>query len=365
MKKICVVAGEASGDLHGANLIRALKSRGGVTVCGTGGPAMREVVDGGFLEIAGTNVVGFSAVIKRLPFFLKLLNDIRAHIAACKPDLIVFIDNPGMNMRLAKKLAPLGVPMVYYICPQIWGWKPERVHAMKKLFKKALVVFDFEQEIYRKNGMPVSWVGHPLMDAIGKPPMRVRDSKQVLLMPGSRVDEVKTLLPIFLKAAALLRETVPGVSFTLVKADTLDDAFYAPFLSGLWFAVGETRGDRYRAMSEAGLALVCSGTATLEAALLGLPMIVLYLSSTFSYLLARMFILVKYLALPNLLADKAVVPEILQYECEPAKIAAEADSLLGDPEKIGLMRWELEEVCKKVGGPGASDRAAEEILNLL
>ncbi len=373
MKKICIVAGEASGDLHGANLVKALKAqRPDLRVFGSGGPLMKAVLDAPFIESARINVTGFTEVIRHIPAFLKLFETMTAAILREKPDLIVFMDNPGFNLRLAKKLseAGAGVPMAYYICPQIWSWNAGRVHLMKRLFRKALVVFDFEQEIYKDNQMPVAWVGHPLRDVLrdGQYPRKSAPNPaapRIALLPGSRQNEVSTLLPILLDAAANLARRFPQAKFTLVKADTLPDSFYEPILSKKSVRLESVRGSRYATVADSDVALVCSGPATLECALLETPMIIVNRVSLITYLIARLVIRVPFLGLPNLLSESEIVPELLQYNCTSERIAEEAAFILEDPARSALIRKHLREVSDRVGPPGASANASRELLTLL
>jgi len=371
MKRICVVAGEASGDLHGANLVRAIKIlRPDLQIFGSGGPMMKQVLDAPFIESARINVTGFTEVLRHIPAFLKLFGRMTRAILAEKPDFIVFMDNPGFNLRLAKRIERSGIPMAYYICPQIWSWNAKRIHVMKRLFKKALVTFDFEQQIYKDNGMPVAWVGHPLRDVIQTDSSSwkksaIGETPQIALLPGSRMNEVETLLTILLGAAERIARRFPSARFTLVKADTLDDAFYAPLLAQKKVTLEQTRGDRYRVMAQTDLALVCSGTATLECALLGAPMIIVNRVSVITYLIARAVIKVPFIGLPNLIAGSPIVPELLQYDCTPERIAKEVALLLEDPTRIELVRRHLADVSTRIGAPGASQNAAREIINLL
>lgn len=371
MKKICIVAGEASGDLHGANLVKALRAaRPDLRIFGSGGPLMKQALDAPFIESARINVTGITEVIRHIPAFLKLFRTMTEAILREKPDFVVFMDNPGFNLRLAEKLAASGVPMAYYICPQIWSWNEGRVHAMKRLFKKSLVVFEFEQEIYRKNGAPVAWVGHPLRDVL-RDGEHVRRSPadpaapRVALLPGSRENEVSTLLPILLDAAARVARDFPAARFTLVKADTLPDSFYEPLLTGTKIALESVRGSRYATVADSDLALVCSGTATLECALLGTPMIIVNRASLLTYLIARLVIRVPYLGLPNLIAQSEIVPELLQYACTGERVGGEAVAILKNPARSASIRQSLQRVAAQIGDPGASDRAAKELLSLI
>jgi lipid-A-disaccharide synthase len=366
VKKIFVIAGEASGDLHGANLIKALKTKEpGLQIFGAGGDLMHAQCNEDFIPTAHFNATGFTEIIRHLGDYWRLFNQIIAKVDQVKPELIVTIDNPGFNLRLAKKIRSRNIPMIYYISPQIWAWAANRIHLIKKCFRKALVVFNFECDIYIKNQMPVAWVGHPLNDVLGNRSGKPNSGpkKKVILMPGSRINEVKRLLPILLETASLIQKNM-DVEFTLIQAPTIPQEIYTPFLKK-GFPVTSVRDHRHQHMSEAALALVCSGTATLECTLFTLPMIVVYRSSFMTHLLACALVKVDYLSIPNLLAKKEIVPEFLQYNCKAANIASSAIELLKDEGQNRRMREDLIEVSAKTGTPGASARAAEEILKEL
>ncbi len=372
MKKIFLVAGEASGDLHGSELAKELaRLDPALEIHASGGKGLAALARGSFVESAHLNATGLTEVLKLLPQYRKLFRDVAAAVRRARPDLVVLIDNPGFNLRLAQKILPMGIPMVYYITPQIWGWGENRIRILKRCFRKALVVFRFEEKFYRDRGMDAVWVGHPLKDqvpsaAAARPRPSRGASPRVLLLPGSRANEVKTLFPILLDAASLIARRVPAARFAYLASPTLGEGFYdaaagrrsAP-------AVEQVTGDKYAAMREADLAIACSGTVTLECALMGLPLIIVNRASFLTYLAVRRVIRVRYLGLPNLLADAPIVPELLQYDCTGPKIAAKAAELLTNPEKTQKMREDMARALEGIGPAGASKRAAEEILKIL
>lgn len=368
MKTIYVVAGEASGDQHGAALMRALKKQNpSLRLFAAGGAGMRAEAPEGFVETAHLHATGLTEVLKLLPQFVALMKTVVASVRAAKPDLVVMIDNPGFNLRLARRLLPLGIPMAYYICPQIWAWKENRIHFMKRAFKKALVVFDFEQEIYRKHGMPVAWVGHPLAQRVPSQNGNIRASgkKKILILPGSRKNEVSVLLPILCNAAQRIFSADPNCTFELLEAPTLPREYYDDILLRSPIPLGRVIGDKYDAMASADLGLVCSGTATLECALMGLPMIVVYRASWLTYVVARLVAKVRFLSLPNLLAGRQLVPELLQYDATPDKISTTALSMLRAPDRLKAMRSDLSQLTGRMGTSDASETAAAELLQLL
>ena len=369
MRTVCVIAGEASGDLHGASLIRALKSRdASLRVLAAGGARMRAEAPGHFIETAHLHATGLTEIFKLIPQYLALMKAIERAVKTQKPDRIVFIDNPGFNLRLAKRLLPLGIPMVYYVCPQVWAWNEKRVHFMKRAFRKALVVFDFELEVYRKHGMPAAWVGHPLTEQLPRlngGPRGTSGRKTVLLLPGSRKNEVGVLLPILLEAAKKVKAARPEAVFRLLEAPTLSREYYDTLLSRSEVPIERVDGDKYEAMAAADLGIVCSGTATLECALMKMPMIVVYRVSFITFITAKIVAKVRFLGLPNLLAGKEIVPELLQYNATADKISAKAIQLLASPGPLTQMRRDLADLSDRMGRPGASDRAAQEILSLV
>jgi lipid-A-disaccharide synthase len=370
MKRVFLIAGEASGDVHGALLAESLHGMSpDLEIYGAGGARMREAATAGFVESAHLHANGFTEVFRSLPGYARLFGTLAGRIREVRPDLVVFIDNPGFNLRLAKKVGASGIPMVYYICPQVWAWGEGRVELMKRLFRKALVVFQFEEEFYRKRSLPAVWVGHPLRDLVTPleaRPARPAGETRIVLLPGSRTHEVRTLLPILLKACEKIRRRLPNAQFQLIKAPTLEPRFYAEILGRAPdLRVRIVDEEKYAALRDADLALVCSGTATLECALLKVPMVVVNRASFLTYLVARAVIRVKHLAIPNLLAGETIVPELLQYACDPANVAIAAFDILENPEKAEAMRKRLEEANRKVGGAGASARAAAEILKEL
>lgn len=365
-RKIFVIAGEASGDLHGASLIRALReAEPGLEIHGVGGDKIRETGALDFVDLAHFHVTGLTEVLKQLPKYRAAARRILASIDTTKPDGVVLIDNPGFNLHLAEKLAARGVPVVYYIAPQVWAWAPKRVLKMKRTVKKVLVVFDFERKLFEENGVPVSWVGHPLRDLIPESPRRPFDPShpRVALLPGSRRGELKGLLESFLEAARVVKRKIPGTTFALVKAPTLPRELYAAAASEP--GVEWVEHDAYAAIGGADLAIACSGTVTLECAMLGTPPVITNRVSPVTYEIAKRLIRVKYIGLPNLILDAPKFPELIQADATGEKLGNVAASILSDPARLASMRADLAEVSRRLGGPGASERAAREILSTL
>ena len=366
-EKIFVIAGEASGDLHGSNLIRSLRDeRPDIEIYGVGGDRIRETGALEFYDLAHFHVTGVTDALKRLPDYRRAEAAILASIRKSRPNLVVLIDNPGFNLHLAQKIHAMRIPIVYYIAPQVWAWAPKRIRKIKRYVTKVLVVFEFEKEIYEKEGIPVEWVGHPLKDVLSAGRGGVKaEGNRVALMPGSRKGELKMLFSVFMKAAALLKRRVPDTEFVLIKAPTLSRSFYERLIRGSAVPVRLVENDAYTEIRKSRLAIVCSGTATLECALLGTPMVICNRGTLVTYLTARALIKVPFLGLPNLILGSRKIPELLQYDATPEKIAAAAARLLIDRTARQSMKGDLEEVSRRLGDSGANRRAAIETLNVL
>ncbi len=371
-KKIFVIAGEASGDLHGANLIKSIvaQAKEPVEIYGVGGDQIRETGAREFFDLAHFHVTGITEALIKIPQYKKAELTILSSIRRTRPQLVVLIDNPGFNLHLAKEIHAMGISIVYYIAPQVWAWGERRIFKIKRTVKKVLVVFEFEKKLYEDQGIPVSWVGHPLRDLVESSPSSKKTGETVVsLLPGSRAGEVKTLLGLFLKAARLIQKEIPQSSFQVIQSPTLSKDFYDPWVQkekktgGVRLSLVEK--DSYPAIERSDLAIVCSGTATLECALLGTPMIICNRAGVVTYLFAKSLIKVPYLGLPNLILGDQKMPELLQYNATPEKIAQTALRILQDKEIQATMRADLAKVKKQLGEKGAAKRAAEEVLSLL
>jgi lipid-A-disaccharide synthase len=372
-KKIFIIAGEPSGDLAGANLIAALRSQSpDVEFIGTGGELMERAGCKLVHKIGKLSVIGFAEVIKKLPRYRHLFNALLHILTEERPDAVILVDFPGFNIRFAKKAKGLNIPVIYYISPQVWAWAKGRVETLKKVVDKMLVLFEFEDNLYRKHGINSIFVGHPLVDAV-KPAMSKEEAlkrfglrtglKTVALLPGSRHSEVKKVLPIMLEAARLIKNQCGDLQFILIKSPIVNINLYKDIMKD--FSVNIVEENRYDAMNSADLALVASGTATLETALLGVPMVLVYKVAFLTWLIARVLIKIPYIGLVNIVAGERVVPEFIQFGARPKRIAAACVDLLRSGEKTRLMKSQLAVVQKKLGPPGASQRAAGEIIQFL
>ena len=363
--KYYIIAGEASGDLHGSNLIKELRQLdGGAQVRCWGGDKM---------EAAGATLVkhyrdlafmGFAEVIKNLTTIFKNLAFCKQDILQFQPDALILIDYPGFNLRIAKWARQQGFKIIYYISPQVWAWKESRVTAIKRDVDKMLVILPFEKEFYKKWDYEVGYVGHPLVEVINdfKPgELLFKDKKVIALLPGSRKQEIVKKLPIMLQAAA----NFPGYYFVVAKAPGVEESFYNELLlpySNVSSVVNKT----YQLLSEAKAALVTSGTATLETALFAVPQIVCYKGSAVSYQIAKRLIKIKYICLVNLIMDKEVVKELIQDELTAENITRELNELLQNKKKQQALQQDYEALKKLLGhGGNASANAAQSIFNFL
>ncbi|MBW2595253.1 MAG: lipid-A-disaccharide synthase [Deltaproteobacteria bacterium] len=367
-KEVMIVAGEASGDLHGFNLVKAMhRIDPRIRFYGIGGEKLREA---GVEIVANSSemaVVGLTEVLSKLGFILKVRRKLKKFLQEKRPDLLILIDYPDFNLPLAKEARKNGVKVFYYISPQVWAWRKGRIHTIAKLVDRMAVILPFEAPIYERVKLDVSFVGHPLLDAVKRKYTReealqkfdLRDGiTTVGILPGSRDSEVMKLLPEMLKAAEILEDRQPSVQFVLPLADTLNYDFVADIVSQYSANVKIVKDDVYDVIGLSDIAMVASGTATLETALLGTPMVIVYKISTLSYLIGRAVVNVDNIGLVNIIAGKTVVPELIQGDANPEKMADEVYNILTSGSRMDEMKKELLDVSKKLGGPGASERTA-------
>ncbi len=372
IRKIFISAGEASGDLHGSHLIRAMKALAPeASIACLGGPMMRRAGASVLVDNRDLAVVGLFEVFRHKDAIFGAWRKIKAYFAVEKPDLVVLIDFPDFNFLLARLAKRLGIRVFYYISPQVWAWRSGRVRTIKRLVDSMAVILPFEPAFYERYGVGVHYVGHPLLDVLDAAPPRDQASDLyrpagasflVGLLPGSRHSEVRSLLPILLDGALLLSQKIPGVSFILPVAPTLDPLMVGEEVKKRNAPVRIVSGDTYGVVRACDLVIAASGTATLETAILGSPMIVVYRVSKLTYRLGRRLIKVKYVSLPNIIAGRKIVPELLQYDATAKKIAAEASLFLTDPMKLKEQRKALAEIRRELGEPGVAARVAELAL---
>jgi lipid-A-disaccharide synthase len=368
---VLLVAGEASGDLHGATLARALVTLvPGIVLAGMGGPRMAAAGVRILHGIDRTAVVGGTEVLGRLPALWRIFRSLGRYLAERRPRVLVLIDFPDFNLRLARRARHLGIPVVYFIAPQVWAWRRGRLRTMARDVTRVLAVFPFEVGLYREAGVPVEFVGHPLLDVL--PPLRrdvareglARDRQPLIgLLPGSRAEEVRRHLSVLLDAGGRIRRRVPEACFALALAPTIPAAAVAGPVAASRLDVRILPGEAYRLMAAADLLLTASGTATLEAACYGTPMVVLYRLSPLSHALARLLVRgVSAISLPNIIAGRRAVPELIQGQATPARLARAALALLQNDAARAAQRVILRDVRARLGQPGAGERAARVVL---
>lgn len=366
-----IIAGEASGDLHGAALVKALHEIDpAIRFYGIGGERMEEAGVDLVARSADMAVVGLTEVFSRLPFILRVFSGLRRSLRESPPDLLIPIDYPDFNLPLASAAKKRGVRVFYYISPQVWAWRKGRIGKLKRVVDRMAVIFPFEKDFYAREGMDVAFVGHPLLDTVRITSPReelLRDlgleidggTRTVGILPGSREAEVRKLLPDMVGAARVLIEKLPSVQFILPVADTLSVDFVRAVAGDFPGKLAFVRGSIYNAIGAMDVAMVASGTATLETALAGTPMIIVYRVSPLTYAVGRMFVRVDHIGIVNIIAGKTIVPEFIQGDATPAKMADALLQILSDEKRYGEMKRNLANVREKLGRPGASRRAAE------
>ncbi len=365
--------GEPSGDLYAGALARelvALDAR--VRICGLGGPALAAAGAEIVADYRGLAVTGLTEALATIPRSLAVLRRLVARASHDRPDALVVIDFPDFNFRLAHRIKRLGIPVVYYISPQLWAWRRGRLRTMKQIADRVLVIFPFEEAIYREAGIPVSFVGHPLID-LARPgdaaAFRQRCSVPpgaplVAILPGSRPNEVRRILPRLLEAAARIRARLPQARFVIARAPNLDqDLFDIPGARLEGLAVVERQTDE--ALEAADLALTASGTATVQAAIHDTPMVIVYCVSPVSYQVLRRLVRVDSIGMVNLIAGERIVPELVQDAFTPEAVASEAVAILTDAARRERIARGLARVRERLGAPGASRRAAQAVLAMV
>ncbi|OPY04222.1 MAG: Lipid-A-disaccharide synthase [Syntrophaceae bacterium PtaB.Bin038] len=370
-----IVAGEASGDLHGAHLVREMRAVDpSIAFCGVGG---RNLEAEGVRLIARSSemaVVGLTEVFSKLRFIAGVFFRLRGMLRAEKPDLLILIDYPDFNLRLAAAAKDAGVPVFYYISPQVWAWRKKRVHRIRRIVDRMAVILPFEKDVYAEMGVDVDFVGHPLLDAVTRTRSRgealaafgLRDARPIVaILPGSREKEVTALLPEMAGAAEILARDFEGAQFVLPLADTVDPALVEGILRGRTVPVTVLQGQMYDAVGISDAAMVASGTATLETALLGTPMVIAYRISPLTAAVGRRVIRVTHIGLVNLIAGRTLAPELVQESATAPRLAAEVKAILADGRRSDAMRRELAEIRQKLGEPGAARRAASIALGLM
>lgn len=367
-KKILIVAGEASSDLHAANLIKDVKTLlPSVEFFGLGGDRMQREGAKLYANIVDLAVVGFVDVLRNIGKFKSIFNRVVKEADNLNPDLAVLIDYPGFNLRLAAELKKRDIPVVYYISPQIWAWGKNRIGIIKKLVKRMLVIFKFEQELYKEKGIPVDFVGHPYLDIVRAdsgldlPPGKLTFA----LLPGSRKGEVRQILPVMIESAKLIQESIPNSQFLILRSSSVRKELFDNILAGYKLPVSIINDNTYEGLASCDFALVASGSATLECAILNKPFVIIYKVSWLNWLFLRAIIKLPYIGLVNIISGKKIIEEFIQYRAKPQAIATYITEILNNPRRITALKDGLSKIRYLLGEKGASKRAAGIIADLL
>lgn len=374
MYKVMMCVGEASGDLHGASVAAALRRRQqDIYIFGVGGGNMRQAGVDVRYDIAALGVIGIVEVVRNLRRLFRLRDELAALMDTERPDVLVLIDYPGFNMRLAKVAKNKGIPVVYYISPSAWAWGRGRARAVAETVTRVAAIFPFEAQVYREAGAAVTFVGHPLLDIV-RPSLSREEGYRffhadphrpvVLLMPGSRQQEINNLLPAMLDAAARLAAADSTLQFYLPLASTIDPAMVDAIRAHQTVPVNITREMTYDLMHIATAAMAASGTATLELALMGVPTVIVYKVAPLTWLLGKMLVKIPHIGLPNIVAGRQVLPELLQGDATGEAIATALQPLLYDEVARARCLADLAEVRRRLGEPGAVERVARVVLEV-
>jgi len=375
LKTILIIAGEASGDLHGSNLVKSLKRQAdGLRFWGIGGSRMAEAGVELMFSSTELSVVGLTEVFAKLRVIGRAIRGIRSGLKRRKPDLAILIDYPGFNLHIARSARREGIPVLYYISPQVWAWRRGRVRKISRRVNRMAVILPFETSFYQDYGVDVDYVGHPLMDTWSQdgpfktapPPIGgTRSEITVGMLPGSRKEEIARILPEMIGAAEILKERRGVIRFTLQLADGIDSDFLRGIMGRPTVEIQVVRGAIYDMLETCDLVLAASGTVTLETAIAGVPMVIAYKLSPFTFRVAKAVVKVPHIGLVNLVAGERVVPELVQRDCTAETLASEAMKILDDAEYRAKMIRGLDKVRHRLGGSGASDRAAKIALEMM
>jgi lipid-A-disaccharide synthase len=373
--RLLLSAGEASGDMYAARLATALRARADVEIFGMGGPQMRAAGVEIITDYSAVSVVGITEILSHLPSLVRAMRRLVGEAERRRPALAILTDFPGFHLRLARKLKGRGIRNAYYICPQFWAWRPWRVRVVRRRFAQALCIFPFEEKFYADAGVPVKFIGHPLVGHVRATRDRVAlcaearlDAAEPLIavLPGSRAAELRQHLPVLREACQRIHATMPRAQFIVAAPGGSHGSLAA--LSESWdpqLPLRVLEGRTYDALAAADAAIVSSGTATVEAALLDAPMVVVYRVTPLTAALAKPLVRTKFFSMVNLIAERAFVPELIQSDFTPEKVAGETIRLLHDADARSALRAGLAEVRARLGPPGAVDRAADAILDLV
>jgi lipid-A-disaccharide synthase len=373
--KVMIVAGEASGDLHGSYLVEAMKEMApSISFYGIGGDKMQQAGVKLLANASDLAVMGLIEVFSRLKFILGVMGALRRSLQSERPDLVILIDYPGFNLPLAKAAKKKGIKVFYYISPKVWAWRKGRIKTIRRVVDQMALILPFEEELYRQAGVRATFVGHPLLDEIEltKTAAEIRNDLKmepgiitVALLPGSREGEVRRLLPEMVQAARILANRFPSIQFVLPVAHTLPPELISGIIAQSGIDVRLVTGRTYEVLSISDVAIVASGTATLETALLVKPMVIVYKVSPLTYFLGKMVVRVKHMGLANIIAGRTVVPELMQKDFTPERVAHEVTLILENRNIQDRMIKDLLDIRTSLGEIGASHRAARLACDML
>jgi lipid-A-disaccharide synthase len=375
LRRILIVAGEASGDMHAANLVKAIKEiNPQIEFFGLGGSQMQQAGVKLLYNLADLAVVGFVEVLKNLKKIKSAFSLILNKADELKPDAAILVDYPGFNLRLAKELKKINIKVIYYISPQIWAWGLNRIKLIKEVVDKMIVVFKFEEELYKKFGIDAVFVGHPFLDIV-KPDISrdellqsyslAKNKLTISLMPGSRVREVTTLLPLMLKSAKLLQEKLHDLQFIIIKSSSVSKEIFDKLLDNQNQEFKIIENKTYNCLDASDFVLVASGSATLEAAILQKPMVIIYKVTLLTWIFLKFMLRIPYVGLVNVVAGKKIVPECLQFKATPKRICSNILEILNSPERTNQIKADLAKMRNSLGTEGANARAAAEIVDFI
>lgn len=374
-KRVVIVAGEASGDAHAGRMIKALKNqRPDIQVSGIGGDALREAGAEIFTDFSELAVMGLVEVLKRYRQIKAIFNQLVERLSKDKPDLLILVDYPGFNLKLAKKAHKLGIPVLYYISPKVWAWRPGRVKTIRRYVDHMAVLFPFEQTLYEDAGVPVTCVGHPLVDAVkseltsseAKRQLDINPEHRVLgLFPGSRRSEVESLLPVMLQTADRIHQRHMDLEVLLPLAPGLDMTFLQPMLTQSKLDIKVVKGDFYDVTRGCDAIVAASGTVTLEIALMGVPHLLVYRVAPMSYRILKRLVKIPYVGLCNIVTGQNIITELLQDEVTVDNLDKQLTELLTNPQAKNRAEKIRQQVLEALGPAGGADNAAQLIVNVL
>lgn len=367
--KLYIIAGEASGDLHGSNLIKSLHAhQPSLEIRAWGGDLMEQAGAAIVKHYRDLAFMGFYEVLLNIRTILGNIRFCKTDISDFQPDALILIDYPGFNLRIAEWASKQNIPVLYYIAPQVWAWKESRIHKMRKHIRHLFVVLPFEKEYFEKRNMPVTFVGHPLLDEIASVRASQEDFKSnhslsnkplIALLPGSRKQEIKTMLPIMLEVT----QRFPDYQFVIAGAPSQSEAFYQTVTGGKNVPI--LFGKTSEILRHADAGLITSGTATLEAGIYEVPQVVCYKGSAISYAIAKRLVKIKFISLVNLILNRAAVTELIQHDLTPDKIENELRDILKNESRRSQIKLDYRELHSSLGGKGASDRTAIAMLKII